>query len=417
MRLMATALIYAYMGMTRDVPAQAQVPPDVAGFNYSIGTQTFGPAYRFTQEDAILESSKAILEMGSSIIKAAGAESREDLLALPFRTYFSWFDGGEWQDGVTEREWTAIRDAAYAKARSLLTRFNGTGRTFFLGHWEGDWLLLGGTTASKDPSPIAIQGMVDWLNARQRGIDDAKKDTPHENVAVWQYTEVNRVRDAMLLGRQRVVNSVLPRANVDFVSYSAYDIMRLDQAAIDSTLDYVAGKLTPKPGLDGKRVFIGEFGISADETGYDGARHEKANRDIMVKFLDWGCPYVLYWQMYNNEIKEGEQRGFWLIDDKAVKQPLYQTYRLFLAEAKAYVAGEKARTGRVPPSGQYLDWAAAWLSKNPSVALARGTVSNPGRSEARAIWGGETLEFGRSGARPKPEASRFRINGAESPIP
>ena len=374
------SLVLACVCSVMPVGPFAREDPDVAGFNYAIGTQTFGPSYHFTGQDAILESSQAIAEMGSSIIKAAGAESREDLLALPFRTYFSWYETGEWQDGVSAQENQAIRDAAYAKTKSLLTRFNGTGRAFFLGHWEGDWLLMGGTTNPKEPTATAIQGMIDWLNARQRGIDEAKRDTPHKDVEVWQYTEVNRVRDAMVLGKQRIVNAVLPNANVDFVSYSSYDIMRLDQASIDSTLDYVAAKLAPKPGIAGKRVFIGEFGIPADESAFDGAKHEKANRDIMVKFLRWGCPYVLYWEMYNNEVRDGKQRGYWLIDDKRVKQPLWFTFQRFLAEAKAYVAETKARTGKVPSAEEYLAWSADWLARYPSVSIMPGPISGkPGR--------------------------------------
>ena len=105
--------------------------------------------------------------------------------------------------------------------------------------------------------------------------------------------EVNRVRDAMADGKSRVVNAVLPKTKVDFVSYSSYDVMRLGQGAVDSTLDYVASKLPAQEGIGGRRVFTGEFGIPAGETGFDGYRHEKANRDIMIKFLKWGCPYIL----------------------------------------------------------------------------------------------------------------------------
>ena len=96
------------------------------------------------------------------MIKALGAESREDLLALSFRTSFSWYqDDGkiDWFDGVSPQEKTSIRDAAYARTKSLLTRFDGSARSFFLGHLEGDWLLMGGTDNPKEPSAVTIQGM------------------------------------------------------------------------------------------------------------------------------------------------------------------------------------------------------------------------------------------------------------------
>jgi hypothetical protein len=48
---------------------------------------------------------------------------------------------------------------------------------------------------------------------------------------------------------------------VDFVSYSAYDTTNLPSPDnIKSALDYIASKLQPKPGITGKRVFIGEYG-------------------------------------------------------------------------------------------------------------------------------------------------------------
>jgi hypothetical protein len=68
--------------------------------------------------------------------------------------------------------------------------------------------------------------------------------------------------------------------------------------------------------------------------------------------LEWGCPFILYWEMYNNEVDEnGKQRGFWLIDDHGVKQPLWQTHASFYREARRFVADVTRREGH-PPSGE-----------------------------------------------------------------
>src|SRR6056297_2597423 len=40
--------------------------PEVLSYNYIIGTQTVGPSYGFTDEDVLVETSRAILEMGSN---------------------------------------------------------------------------------------------------------------------------------------------------------------------------------------------------------------------------------------------------------------------------------------------------------------------------------------------------------------
>jgi len=84
-------------------------------------------------------------------------------------------------------------------------------------------------------------------------------------------------------------------------------------------------KLHRKNEIDGPRVFIGEFTIPAKKLGYDKIKHENVNREIIIKYLKSGVSYILYWQMYNNEINNKIPEGYWLIDDKNQKQPLYLT--------------------------------------------------------------------------------------------
>ena len=62
--------------------------------------------------------------------------------------------------------------------------------------------------------------MIDWINTRQRAVDDAKHEAAPEGVDVFYYLEVNRVADAMA-GRPRVANLVLSHTPMDYVSYSS----------------------------------------------------------------------------------------------------------------------------------------------------------------------------------------------------
>jgi hypothetical protein len=91
--------------------------------------------------------------------------------------------------------------------------------TFFLGHWEGDWYLLPDRNPDNNPTQKSIDGMIDWLNIRQKAVDDARADAMKENPSikskVYHYTEVNRVRDAMINNKPRLVNEVLPHVDVD----------------------------------------------------------------------------------------------------------------------------------------------------------------------------------------------------------
>ena len=78
------------------------------------------------------------------------------------------------------------------------------------------------------------------------------------------------------------------------------------------------------------------------------------SRVVMRTGLEWGCPFVLYWELYNNEIyPDGRQRGFWMIDDKGVKQPVYFTHEELLKSGRQYVAGEIAKTRHPPTFEEY----------------------------------------------------------------
>jgi len=357
-------LCVSTVGLLGNASAGDSLPghPELKDFNYIIGTQTFSPAYQFTDKSKLLETAEAILDMGSNIIKTRIRDKDRELEALldmPFAYYFFWYrsQARTWKRGLSDQDKQAEYDSVYAFTKHLLTRGSGTNKTFFLGHWEGDWYLLSNYDPQSEVTEAAIQGMIDWLNIRQQAVDDAKRDTAHHAVQVHAYVEVNRVRDAMLHNRKRIVNRVLPHTKIDFVSYSAYDMQRLSAAEVHATLDYVASKLPKKETISGKRVFIGEFGIPAEAVGFDGTEHMKRNREIMLKFLKWDCPFVLYWEMYNNEVKDGTQRGFWLINDKNEKQPLYFTHQNLYREACAYITTFQQTHQRRPNATEYRAWA------------------------------------------------------------
>src|SRR5438094_825192 len=135
--------------------------------------------------------------------------------------------------------------------------------------------------------------MIAWLNIRQKAVDDAKRDTPHSNVQVYHYTEVNLVQKAMH-GGTTLTNDVLPQTRVDFVSYSSYDSLQGEGETLRNNvrraLDYIASKLPPKPGLPGRRVFIGEYGFPCER--FDPLAQARLSREVAVAGLEWGCPYV-----------------------------------------------------------------------------------------------------------------------------
>jgi len=369
----------------------AQTDADIENYNYVLGTQTIGPKYKFSTEDALLETAKAIYDMGSKSLKislsvssytgVSGSYSTltslvrdnasfRQAIDMPFRNYFFWARShANWADGYSESERIADSTELYQLTKYLLEQYNNTGKTFYLGHWEGDWYLLPNYDRNYVPSDERCANMAKWLRTRQNAIDKAKNEGGFNNVMVYGYAEVNQVVDAKFNGKKRVVNCVLPYTNVDFVSYSSYDAQWYDQTKYNSVLDYIEANLPPKQGISGKRVFIGEVGNSLEKSGWDINKHESDNRVFFKTAIAWGSPFVLYWEMYNNELdanNNNRHKGFWLINDKNEKQPLYYTFKYFYESAKKYVANYKLINKTLPNYMEYATWASNYLSAKPT---------------------------------------------------
>ncbi len=356
--------------------------------NTMLGTQAIGGRYHFTQDEPLLESAKLIAELGSSIMKfsiskqasfgktkanvakgdpnlktltevASKDPTHRAVLDLPFRHFLLWAypftptgSAGKFKPEERDLEYREMYDLA----AHLLRTYNGTSKQFYLGHWEGDWHLRPHFDP-KQPFPEHFgENFIAWLKVRQQAIDDAKRDTPHQGVEVWHYTEVNLV-EPFLKGGQCLTNDILPQVNVDFVSYSCYDsLQRVIHDDLWATLDHIESKLQPKAGIPGKRVFIGEYGFPAPR--YPPEAQRSKSIEAMIAGIEWGCPFVLYWELYDNEGTTEKPGGFWLIDEKNQKQPawhLHQHYyewaqkqqftsdKAFRIAAVKYLRSEQAR--------------------------------------------------------------------------
>jgi hypothetical protein len=155
---------------------------------------------------------------------------------------------------------------------------------------------------------------------------------------------------------------VLPKLNVDFISYSAYDCQLLPAEEVRATLDYVNAQVPPKAGLPAKRVFIGECGLSWQACEADGARHEQRNRELLGKLLSWRPAMVLFWQYYNNEVVAGRQVGFWLVDDRNQKTPLHATLTGLFAAQEEAAREMRQRARRLPSFEEIAAFSENWLA-------------------------------------------------------
>jgi len=410
MFLMMMAVLLAGLYAPAQTPGASPVKPapkvPLDNFNYIIGTQVMGSYYQFTDESLLKEGGDQVQAMGSNMIKIAVGPSYvkdrylkendpnihsitdlakrpefQSIFHMPFSRYIMWtycFSTygqvtpfhGHMKPELAAKEYQEMYDFT----KYLLTTYNGTGKIFYLGNWEGDWHLLSGSPVKKNKweeevNPDAPVGMIDWLSARQRGIDDAKKNTPHQNVNVFFYVETNLVQKSIKKGQVTLSSAVLHDVNPDFVSYSSHDSTNPGTDLhhdLPAALDYMQSKLTPKPGLPEKRVFIGEF--SAKGRIFTPAEQDAYVRDQIATSIKWGTPFAFYWALYCTSPND----GCWMIDDKGVKEPIYYTYQHYYADARAYVADFEKKNKRKPNDKEFQAYAYKWFTTPEKATEGKG---------------------------------------------
>jgi len=341
-------------------PAATQTAQDVRKI---LGVTHVSGAYHLTNGDFLAEGAEQVLALGSRVIKLylhkpersypfgiewpkvdsqvalAKTPPFRRALGMPFKTIIlTAYAMGRfehyWTRGITPEQEADETRRFYHLAKHLLTAYRGTGKTFVLQHWEGDWAIRGSFNARVDPKPEAIRGMIRWLNARQAGVDKARAECGQRGVRVLHAAEVNRVVETMVRGRPGVVDKVLPHTKVDLVSYSAWDGQG-NPNTFRRALDFIAKHTPDRPPFGARNVYVGEFGGPENEFGRPRVRRTVEN--VVRISLEWGCPYVVYWQVYCNEpkhrpVRKNEDvRGFWLIRPDGSKSPTWDYFRRLLA--------------------------------------------------------------------------------------
>ena len=369
--------------------AIAPANESVDRYNYILGTHTIGAHYQFTDKTRLVETAEVIQGMGSNILKfrfgpsfskrnyagpnpgqydrlvdlAAHEPSFRAVFEMPFYYYFMWvapMQPAKWgdADGFTRKDALITYREIYDFVTYLLKTYRGSGKHFYLGHWEGDWLLVRDYDAQMDPIPHRVENMIKWLIVRQKAVDDAKRDNPDTDVQVFHYCEVNQVMKG-LKGQKCLTTEVLPHVSVDYVSYSAYDAQQNAATNLPAALDFIEKHLPAKPELSGKRVWIGEFGFKAKS--HSPAAQQARSLEFAELAIQWGCPFVLHWQLYDNEFKDGAYNGFWLINDKGEEQPLFHALTDYFNAGRRAVASSVQQTGQVPDADSYRQQAQEWL--------------------------------------------------------
>lgn len=269
-----------------------------------------------------------------TLVETIQHESFQELLDREFDTYVfnstaptSSVDQGGFGyfvHGFDDEQAREVEEQCYDLTEYLLETYDDRGTEFVLKNWEGDWILAGGGGEDGPLQRTVLDRGKRWWSARQRGIQKARSDI-ESDAAVFGCCEINRVIEAKDDDIDWIVNTILSELEVDLVSYSAWDLCRrvadhgrLDddaRAIVHETLQYIETQ-SPEPndyveavlGSEAKPVFVGEYGLPKRRAGIDPAM--RAIRGTTEESLAWGCPYVIFWQTYDNELWiDGERVG------------------------------------------------------------------------------------------------------------
>ncbi|GAB6185815.1 hypothetical protein [Thermopirellula anaerolimosa] len=316
----------------------------------ALGVTHVDGKYCLSDSPFLLEGADAIAELGVQVIKLylslnpdgsslqkypfhtdwppcrtleelADSPPFREVFSRPFRVfvltvYRPGVSAGYWLRGISADQEREEQEAIYRIAAYLMRTHRGTGKTFVFQNWEGDWAVRGHFDRNQAPSSEALNAMSRWLAARQRGVEQARRENSQSDVRVYHAVEVNLLRPTIEQGMPCVLTHVVPEVRPDLVSYSAWDTQN-DPELFRKSLDFIAQYAPDSAAFGKKNVYVGEFGLPENEHSRE--QVTQLIRNVVSVSVDWGCPWVIYWQVYCNEarrlpVRESQDvRGFWLI--------------------------------------------------------------------------------------------------------
>ena len=348
-----------------------------------IGATHMDGQYCFTPEPYIIEGAKKMNELGYGILKlwfekaegnAKGYNynsewkltrdmSLKDLAKhpyfmkvfdMPFSVFALNINEGYANASTDDQTSTLnrIENEFYELTRYLLNQYRKRDITFILEMWEGDWTLRGGTQPSArwkengvpPDASVRVKNFIDWVNARQKGVERARNEVKKAKCRVYHAVEVNKVFDGVE-GVPSVTTSVLPKVKIDMVSWSSYDGKTKDGLKMYRGIDIIRQYLIPSAYMKGRKVvLIGEVGEAENINGNTRKSIREFWDVMMGVYLSQDIPYIIHWELYCNEPKTGprtqdrnkaadELRGFWLIRPDGSKSWAQEYFDEILAKS------------------------------------------------------------------------------------
>jgi len=354
-------------------PASNNTPGTTPPTSFTAGITHVAGNYGFTQENYLVEGAQKISQLGSNSIfvyltpefrtqypdqtsQSWPSSDPADLTGLAQTTPFANVLSSNFKTIVLTTYTFANHDQVHGMAscqsclsaeenefynltKYLYSKYAGSGKTFILKNWEGDWIGLGGQgiNLTSNISDSMVQDMIAWLSARQHGVTRARNEVGSSaGMQVLNAAEVNRVLDYAQHGLTRVINAVVPNVNADMVTYSSYDstVVGSDAQTVQQALTLALQtieKLAPDPlGFGPRRILISEYGLFENQQLNDATWRTQAVLDTASNAGIYGA---FLWELFDNTCtqpngqpspvdattgspmrpKNGQCRGVWVV--------------------------------------------------------------------------------------------------------
>ena len=348
-------------------PSKSKIlPADIK--NRLVVATAFGQ-YSLTQDPIVIEEAKKLNELGYTAIKLSFGKVNgnqegynfhsdwkltkemslrdmathpyyKEVLNMPFKTIVLNINDG--YAGAAREDQTETLDTIehefYDLTKYLLREYRNRDVSFILTMQYGDSALRGGAgekvqwkkgTTPPDIS-FRVKNMIDWLNARQKGVNRARNEMGRTICKVFNAAEVNKLFDG-IDGIPSITTSVLPKTKLDMISWAASEGKSDDGLKMFKAIDFIRQKFVPTDYMNGKKVVI--LGDIGEAENMNNQTHESI-RDfwdvLMGVSTVQNITYVFLKGLYCNETKDGsavqdknrnadELKGYWLIKPDGTK--------------------------------------------------------------------------------------------------
>jgi hypothetical protein len=406
-----------------------------------VGANHVGGRYHFTDKPFLREGADRMLELGSrtmkiwlnsrpsinysfnsdwaaymdqvqSVTDLARTPYYREVFELPFKTFFlmtTEFCHPDILTGMDDEARRNVYDEIYELTSYLLNEYKGSGKTFVLKNWESDnHIRLFELPEAEWRLPI--EGMIDWVNTRQRAVSDARAAVGMDGVAVYHAFEFVRIPVRRDFGHPTTLEAVVPHTRCDLYSYSNWAFNRRpgNQGLLLELLDYMAAVTPPSEAFGHRNLFLGEWGtyeaafmtpqrpdLEGDTRVHD-ERSDRLQREVVMRNLDlamgWGVRHALHWQLYCNGLRSGvslarsepaaeeQLTGVWLIRPGSQRldvPPSYTSTWDALAELmmQRYLFDDMSRGGGVAASTSNVQFRSDEVDYHPTDPYRAGGAS------------------------------------------